>query len=440
MKVAVVGTGYVGLVSGTGFAEMGNQVTCVDIDEKKVSNLKEGILPIYEPGLDDLVHRNHKSGRLEFTTQLKEAVESSEIIFIAVGTPSDEDGTADLKYVLKVAEDIGKTMNGYKVVVTKSTVPVGTGLKVKEMITLQLNARAANFEFDVVSNPEFLKEGAAVEDFMRPDRIVVGTESDKAQSLMENLYAPFVRNGHPIYFMDIASSEMTKYAANALLATKISFMNEIARLCEKMGADVANVRKGIGSDPRIGFHFIYPGLGYGGSCFPKDVKALLTTGKENDEEMCILDAVEKVNKTQRPFFINKILNHYDGNVSGKTFALWGLAFKPGTDDMREAPSIDIVRELTERGAKVLAYDPVAIETAKEAIGVNPNLSYVEKSFDALEGADAMILVTEWREFREPDFDKVHSMLNDKVIFDGRNQYEPETIRNKGFEYYCVGRA
>lgn len=438
MKIGVVGTGYVGLVSGTGFAEMGNTVYCIDTDNEKIEKLKKGILPIYEPGLEELVLKNYEAERLKFSTDISVAVKEADILFICVGTPPDEDGRADLQYVLQVAEQIGEHMEDYKVVVTKSTVPVGTGEKVKATLKAKLQERNHNIDFDVVSNPEFLKEGAAVEDFMRPDRIVVGVSSDKAKDLMDKLYAPFVRNGHPVYFMDVASSEMTKYAANAMLATKISFMNEISRLCEKMGADVNNVRKGIGSDPRIGFHFIYPGLGYGGSCFPKDVKALFSTGLENGEDMKILRAVEDVNQSQREWFLQKILSHYNGNVEGKTFGLWGLAFKPGTDDMREAPSVFLVNELTKRGAKVLAYDPVAKETAKHAIGDNQNITYVEKSYDALDGVDSMILATEWREFREPDFDKIKSLMKEPVVFDGRNQYVVNDMKDRGFTYYLVG--
>lgn len=437
MKIAVIGTGYVGLVSGTGFAEFGNEVWCMDVDPKKIENLNEGILPIYEPGLDDLVIRNHKAGRLKFTTDLKEAIDNSEIIFIAVGTPSDEDGRADLKYVEQVASNIGKTINGYKVIVTKSTVPVGTSKIVAAKVQQELDARNEKIEFDVVSNPEFLKEGAAVEDFMRPDRIVVGTNSDRAKDLMERLYAPFVRNGHPVYFMDIASSEMTKYAANAMLATKISFMNEMARLCEKVGADVSEVRKGIGSDPRIGFHFIYPGLGYGGSCFPKDVKAIVRTGHENDLPMKIMNAVEDVNKEQRPFFINKISSRFE-DLSGKTVAIWGLAFKPGTDDMREAPAIDVINYLRDNGASVRAFDPVATETARAELGDN-NITYCETASEAVQGSDFLVLVTEWREFREPDFDSLKSSLSEAVIFDGRNQYKPDFMKKIGFEYFCIGR-
>lgn len=438
MKIGVIGTGYVGLVSGTGFSEMGNVVTCIDTDVKKIENLKEGVLPIYEPGLEELVMKNYQSARLQFSNRIEDAVNSSEVLFICVGTPPDEDGKADLKYVLQVAEQIANSMNEYRVVVTKSTVPVGTGAKVEEKIREILKSRSIDVDFDVVSNPEFLKEGAAVEDFMRPDRIVVGLKSEKAKKIMDKLYAPFVRNGHPVYFMDIPSSEMTKYAANALLATKISFMNEISRLCEKVGADVSNVRTGIGSDPRIGFHFIYPGLGYGGSCFPKDVNALYQSGVENDEEMLILKAVEDVNQKQREWFLSKILKHYNGDVSGLTFGLWGLAFKPGTDDMREAPSVYLVNELTRMGAKVKAYDPVATETAKHAIGRNDSVEYYSKSYEALEDADAMILATEWREFREPDFTKISDLLKTKTIFDGRNQYVPANMKSLGFEYTAVG--
>lgn len=437
MKVSVIGTGYVGLVSGAGFAEMGNDVVCVDVDERKIENLKNGILPIYEPGLDEIVDRNFKAGRLHFSTNTGESVKDSEVVFIAVGTPSDIDGRADLKYVLQVAEEIGSSMDSYKVIVTKSTVPVGTASKVSEKIKQALTKRNLNLEFDVVSNPEFLKEGAAVEDFLRPDRIVVGCNSEKAKALMERLYAPFVRNGHPVYFMDVASSEMTKYAANAMLATKISFINELSRLCEEVGADISNVRTGIGSDSRIGFSFIYAGLGYGGSCFPKDVKAIVKTGVENQQEMAILSAVEKVNQEQRQWFTEKIINYFGADIKGKTIALWGLAFKPGTDDMREAPSKYLSEKLTELGAKIKAYDPVAITAAKKEISAQ--VEYVEDPYQVLEGADALVLVTEWREFREPNFDKIKSLMKSPVIFDGRNQYDPKRMLELGFKYTGIGR-
>ncbi|MCH2533788.1 MAG: UDP-glucose/GDP-mannose dehydrogenase family protein [Bdellovibrionales bacterium] len=438
MKISVIGTGYVGLVSGTGFAEMGNEVFCVDVDQQKIENLKNGILPIYEPGLEELVERNYKAERLHFTTNTDESVKNAEVIFIAVGTPSDVDGRADLKYVLQVAEDIGKSMNDYKVIVTKSTVPVGTAGKVAEKIQQALSDRGESIDFDVVSNPEFLKEGAAVEDFLRPDRIVVGCSSERSKNIMQRLYAPFVRNGHPVYFMDVASSEMTKYAANAMLATKISFINELSRLCEEVGADISNVRSGIGSDSRIGFSFIYAGLGYGGSCFPKDVKAIVKTGIENHQEMAILTAVEKVNQEQRRWFTQKIIDHYAGDLKGKTFAFWGLAFKPGTDDMREAPSIYLAQKLSDLGAKIKAYDPVAVSTAKKEI--QAPIEYIDDPYLCLEDADAMVLVTEWREFREPDFKKIKSQLKEPMIFDGRNQYDPKRMKDLGFSYKCIGRV
>ncbi len=437
MKISVIGTGYVGLVSGTGFAEMGNEVFCVDVDQQKIDNLKKGILPIYEPGLEELVERNHKSERLYFTTNTDESVKNAEVIFIAVGTPSDVDGRADLKYVLQVAEDIGMAMEDYKVIVTKSTVPVGTANKVAEKIQQALSSRGKSIEFDVVSNPEFLKEGAAVEDFLRPDRIVVGCNSERSKKIMQRLYDPFVRNGHPVYFMDVASSEMTKYAANAMLATKISFINELSRLCEEVGADISNVRTGIGSDSRIGFSFIYAGLGYGGSCFPKDVKAIVKTGIENQQEMAILTAVEKVNQEQRKWFTQKIIDHYNGDLKGKTIAFWGLAFKPGTDDMREAPSIYLAQKLTELGATIKAYDPVAISTAQKEIAAP--VEYIDDPYLCLKDADAMVLVTEWREFREPDFNKIKAQLKQPMIFDGRNQYDPKRMQDLGFTYKCIGR-
>ena len=442
MKVAMIGVGYVGLVSGTGFSEMGNQVMCVDVDEKKIANLKKGKIPIHEPGLTEIVMSNQRAERLYFTTDLNSAVKKSDILFIAVGTPSDIDGQADLSYILRVAEDIGKYINDYKVVVVKSTVPVGSGKKVQKIIATQLQKRGENIEFDVVSNPEFLKEGTAFKDFMRPDRIVVGVESEKAKKTIEQLYAPFIRNGHPLLIMDLASSEMTKYAANAMLATKISFMNEISRLCEQVGADIQNVRRGIGTDIRIGFHFIYAGLGYGGSCFPKDIKALLKTGQHYKEEMAVLNAVEEVNHTQRLRFVQTILNYFskfNKDLREQRFALWGLAFKPGTDDIREAPSIDLIQALLDQGAEVVAYDPVAIKNTKERMGNHPRLSYTSQPYPALDGADALILATEWREFREPDFDQMKQRMNSPCIFDGRNQYDLKVMEEKGFNYISVGR-
>jgi UDPglucose 6-dehydrogenase len=436
MKIAVVGTGYVGLVTGTCLAETGADVTCVDIDAKKIENLKKGILPIYEPGLDELVTRNVQKGRLHFSTNLGQSIHDAEVAFIAVGTPPGEDGSADLKYVLAVATEIGKTMNHHLVVVTKSTVPVGTAQKVKNAVIAALNERGSDLAFDVASNPEFLKEGAAIDDFMKPDRIVVGVSSAKAEEIMHRLYKPFVLNGHPIIFMDIPSAEMTKYAANAMLATKISFMNDIANLCEIMGADVNLVRKGIGSDPRIGNKFIYPGIGYGGSCFPKDVKALAKTAAENGHKMRILEAVEAVNEDQKSVLFNKVMNRFAGNIQGKTFALWGLSFKPKTDDMREAPSLIIIEKLLAQGANVVAYDPVAMNEAKLTLG--NTVKYTENEYEALKDADALLIITEWPEFRSPDFNQMGRLLKNKLIFDGRNIYELKDMTQLGFEYYCIG--
>jgi UDPglucose 6-dehydrogenase len=436
MKIAVVGTGYVGLVTGTCFAEVGLNVVCIDIDQKKIDNLKQGILPIYEPGLDEMVKRNFDKGRLSFSTSLKDSIEGCEAAFIAVGTPPDEDGSADLKYVLGVATEIGAYMQDYMVVVTKSTVPVGTANKVRTALKNALNERKSNVDFDVASNPEFLKEGAAIDDFMKPDRIVIGVESDKAQEVMNRLYKPFLLNGHPCIFMDIPSAEMTKYAANSMLATKISFMNDIANLCEIMGADVNMVRKGIGSDSRIGHKFIYPGIGYGGSCFPKDVKALIKTADEHGYSMQVLKAVEQVNDGQKQVMFSKLSNYF-GSLAGKTIAIWGLSFKPKTDDMREAPSLVIIDELLAAGAKVVAYDPVAMHEAERILG--NKITYSIDQYATLEGADALVIVTEWPEFRSPDFAKIASTLKQKAIFDGRNIYEPEDLKALGFHYECIGR-
>ncbi len=436
MKIAIVGTGYVGLVTGACLSEVGINVTCIDVDERKIENLKKGILPIYEPGLEDIVERNFKKGRLNFSTDLAESIKDVNVSFIAVGTPPGEDGSADLKYVLQVAKGIGDNMQDYMVVVTKSTVPVGTADKVRNQIKESLDARNSDFKFDVASNPEFLKEGAAVDDFMRPDRIVVGVESDRSRELMERLYRPFTLNGHPVIFMDIPSAEMTKYAANSMLATKISFMNDIANLCEIMGADVNAVRKGIGSDPRIGTKFIYPGIGYGGSCFPKDVKALIRTARENDYEMRILQSVENVNEGQKEVMFSKIKSHF-GDIKGKHFAMWGLSFKPQTDDMREAPSLVIIDQILAAGGTVSAYDPVAMEEAKH-LHLGDKITYAADEYDALENADALLLVTEWAEFRVPDWNKVKSSLNSAVIFDGRNLYDRERLRESGFTYYGIG--
>jgi len=439
MKLSMVGTGYVGLVTGTCFAEMGNNVICVDIDENKIEKLKQGIIPIYEPGLETMVKENYKRGTLEFTTDIKEALEKTDIIFIAVGTPQGEDGSADLQYVLKVAEDIGKYMTHEMVVVDKSTVPVGTADKVKETIQKELDKRGVKIPFEVVSNPEFLKEGSAIEDFMRPDRVVIGADNEKTIDIMKELYAPFTHNYERFIAMDVRSAEMTKYTANAILASQISFMNEIANICERVGADVNKVRKGIGSDKRIGYSFIYPGCGYGGSCFPKDVQALNKIALDVGYEPRIIQAVEEVNKDQKKVLAEKVIKRFGEDLSGKTFAIWGLSFKPETDDMREASSITIINELTKRGAKIKAYDPKAMDEAKEFyLKDNPNVEYTQSKYDALNGADAMLLVTEWKEFRSPDFDEIKQRLKNPIIFDGRNQYKIEKMKDRGFEYYQIG--
>ncbi|MFN4299382.1 MAG: UDP-glucose dehydrogenase family protein [Thermaurantimonas sp.] len=437
MKISVVGTGYVGLVTGTCLAEVGMEVTCVDVNKEKIEGLKKGIMPIYEPGLEEMVIRNYRRERLMFTTSLAESIDGAEVVFIAVGTPPGEDGSADLKYVLAVADEIGRTMKNYLVVVTKSTVPVGTAKKVKKAVADALAARGLDIPFDVASNPEFLKEGAAIDDFMRPDRIVVGTESDRAQEILARLYKPFTLNGHPVIFMDIPSAEMTKYAANAMLATRISFMNDIANLCELAGADVNMVRKGIGSDPRIGSKFLYSGIGYGGSCFPKDVKALIKTGKELGYELRILEAVEEVNEAQKERMFEKIMRHFKGNIQGRRFAIWGLSFKPNTDDMREAPSLVIIDKLLKHGAQVIAYDPVAMNEAKKHY-LGDTIEYAKDEYDALADADALILVTEWTVFRAPSFKVIKKLLKEPVIFDGRNIYDRRELRAMGFTYYGVG--
>ena len=437
MKVSVVGTGYVGLVTGTCFAETGLNVCCVDIDEEKINGLKNGIVPIYEPGLDEMIERNVEAGRLCFTTNIEESLQGSEAVFISVGTPPDEDGSADLSHVLAVASNIGKYMQDYLVVVTKSTVPVGTAEKVRNAIKTELDKRGANIEFDVASNPEFLKEGDAINDFMKPDRIVIGVDSERSEEVMRRLYKPFLLNNHPILFMDIPSAELTKYAANAMLATRISFMNEIARLCENVGADVNKVRQGIGSDPRIGNKFLYAGTGYGGSCFPKDVKALIKTGHENDVPMKIISAVEEINEEQKGILFDKLMKHYNGDLEGKRIAIWGLAFKPNTDDMREAPALVVIDKLLKAGANVRAYDPVAINECKRRIG--EVIEYASDPYDAVKDADALLLITEWTEFRMPDFDKLGQLMKQKVILDGRNIYEPDEVRGKGFVYYSIGR-
>ena len=440
MKLTIIGTGYVGLVTGTCFAEMGNNVTCVDIDAQKVEKLKQGIIPIYEPGLEDMVIRNHQKGNLTFSTSLAEGMRGAEIAFIAVGTPMGEDGSADLKYVLAVAKEIGKNINKPLVVVDKSTVPVGTADKVKITIQDELDARGEKTDFYVVSNPEFLKEGAAVEDFMKPDRVVIGASDELALEKMRQLYAPFFRTNDRFISMDIRSAEMTKYAANAMLATKISFMNEIANICERVGADVNNVRIGIGSDRRIGYSFIYPGCGYGGSCFPKDVSALLKTADSAGYQPQLISAVDGVNQRQKRVIVEKIVKRFGVDLSGMTFALWGLSFKPETDDMRDAASIVVVNELTKRGAKIQAYDPKAIREAKEHYLKDiVAISYADSKYTALKNGDALILLTEWKEFRSPDFEELKALLRNPIIFDGRNQYNAFKLEEKGWEYYQIGK-
>ncbi|MEL1239921.1 UDP-glucose dehydrogenase family protein [Flavobacterium flavipallidum] len=436
MKIVIVGSGYVGLVTGACFSEVGIDVCCVDIDRTKIDNLNKGIIPIYEPGLEDMITRNMKKGRLSFTTDIASALVDAEVLFISVGTPPDEDGSADLKYVLAVARDCGKYINDYLLVVTKSTVPVGTSQKVKKALQEELDKRNVSIAFDVASNPEFLKEGAAIDDFLKPDRIVVGLESERAEDLMKSLYKPFTLNGHPVIFMDIISAEMTKYAANSMLATKISFINDIANLCEIVGADINKVRKGIGSDSRIGNKFIYPGIGYGGSCFPKDVKALIQTGSEHNYDLRVLKAVEAVNDDQKLVLFHKIMNYFNGEVQGKTIALWGLSFKPQTDDMREAPSLYIVKKLLEAGAIVKAYDPIAINEAKHHFG--DSISYCDDQYETLIDADCLAILTEWPEFKFPNFKIVQKLLNTAVIFDGRNIYDKKEMKDSGFEYFCIG--
>ncbi len=439
MKVTVVGTGYVGLVSGTCLAEVGNDVLCLDVDPEKIRILEEGGLPIFEPGLQEMVRRNVAAGRLSFTTDIGKAVQHGTIQFIAVGTPPDEDGSADLQYVLAAARNIGRLMSDYKVVVDKSTVPVGTGAKVKAAIADELRKRGLDIPYSIVSNPEFLKEGAAVEDFMRPDRIVVGAEDEQAVLLMRALYAPFQRNHERLIVTDIKSAELTKYAANAMLATRISFMNELANLAEKLGADIEMVRQGIGSDPRIGYHFLYPGCGYGGSCFPKDVKALIRTASdEAGIGLKVLTAVEEANDAQKHLLTEKLKNRF-GDLKGRHFALWGLAFKPNTDDMREAPSRELIADLFSAGATVTAYDPVAMHEARRIFGDDSRLHYAENPMEALEGADALLIVTEWKEFRSPDFEAIKGKLKHPLIFDGRNLYDPKFVRGMDFEYFAIGR-
>ncbi|MFL5320510.1 MAG: UDP-glucose dehydrogenase family protein, partial [Myxococcaceae bacterium] len=428
---AIIGSGYVGLVAGTCFADSGNDVVCVDIDQKKIQALNDGIIPIYEPGLEDLVKKNVKSQRLSFTTDFSAAVSNAQVVFIAVGTPEGETGEADLQYVLAAARQIGQAMKGYTVIVDKSTVPVGTADKVRAEV-----AKVTKHEFDVVSNPEFLKEGAALDDFLKPDRVVIGCETERARKLMGELYAPFVRTEHPILFMDTRSAELTKYAANAMLATRISFMNDIASLCERVGADVDFVRKGMGADKRIGYPFLFPGVGYGGSCFPKDVKALVTTAREHGIEFDLLRAVERTNERQKKSLIAKAQKHF-GELAGRTFGVWGLAFKPKTDDMREAPAVELIEGLLGKGAKVLCHDPVAMGVAKRRFG--DRVLYAPTPYEALEGVDALFLVTEWNEFRHPDFDRMKALMKQPVLFDGRNVLDPQLMRDKGFTYFGVGR-
>lgn len=437
MKIAIVGTGYVGLVTGTCFSEMGVDVTCVDVQTEKIENLKKGIIPIYEPGLEDMVHRNYQAGRLKFSTDLAECLDEVEVVFSAVGTPPDEDGSADLKYVLEVARTIGRNIHKYVLVVTKSTVPVGTAQKVKAAIREELDKRGVEVEFDVASNPEFLKEGNAVDDFMKPDRVVVGVESDRAKSLMERLYKPFMMNNYRLIFTDIPSAEMIKYAANSMLATRISFMNDIANLCELVGADVNMVRKGIGADSRIGSKFLYPGCGYGGSCFPKDVKALIKTAEKNGYSMRVLKAVEEVNERQKAILFEKLMKHFDGDLKGKRIALWGLAFKPETDDMREAPALVLIDKLVEAGATVKAYDPIAMNECKRRIG--DKVLYATDMYDAVLDADALLLVTEWKEFRVPSWGVLKKTMRQAIIIDGRNIYDKEELDGLEIVYKGIGK-
>lgn len=437
MKIAIVGTGYVGLVTGTCFSEMGVDVTCVDVQTEKIENLKKGIIPIYEPGLEDMVHRNYQAGRLKFSTDLAECLDEVEVVFSAVGTPPDEDGSADLKYVLEVARTIGRNIHKYVLVVTKSTVPVGTAQKVKAAIREELDKRGVQVEFDVASNPEFLKEGNAVDDFMKPDRVVVGVESDRAKSLMERLYKPFMMNNYRLIFTDIPSAEMIKYAANSMLATRISFMNDIANLCELVGADVNMVRKGIGADSRIGSKFLYPGCGYGGSCFPKDVKALIKTAEKNGYSMRVLKSVEEVNERQKAILFEKLMKHFDGDLKGKRIALWGLAFKPETDDMREAPALVLIDKLVGAGATVKAYDPIAMNECKRRIG--DKVLYATDMYDAVLDADALLLVTEWKEFRVPSWGVLKKTMRQAIIIDGRNIYDKEELDGLEIVYRGIGK-
>jgi len=433
----MVGTGYVGLVSGTCFAETGVEVTCVDVDEKKIDGLNNGIIPIWEPGLEDMVKRNMEKNKISFSTSLKNSLKDTEVVFSAVGTPPDEDGSADLQYVLAVAKEVGQHMSDYLVIVTKSTVPIGTAEKVRKAIQDELDVRGVDIPFDVASNPEFLKEGSAIDDFLKPDRIVIGVDTERAEKVMKKLYQPFLLNNHPVIIMDVPSAEMTKYAANSMLATKISFMNDIANLCEIVGADAKSVRIGIGSDTRIGNKFLYPGAGYGGSCFPKDVQALIRTADEFGHSLEILKSVEKVNNRQKSVVYNKLAKHFNHELQGKTFALWGLSFKPNTDDMREAPSLVFIEKMLAEGAKIKAYDPVATEEAQRRIG--DKITYTEDLYEALIDAEALVVITEWNEFRMPNFKIMERLLKNKVLIDGRNIYEPEELEELGWTYYSIGR-
>ncbi|WP_028533922.1 UDP-glucose dehydrogenase family protein [Paludibacterium yongneupense] len=439
MKITVIGSGYVGLVTGTCLAEVGNHVCCLDVDPAKIATLNAGGIPIFEPGLEDLVRRNVEAGRLSFTTDVAESVAFGEVQFIAVGTPPDEDGSADLQYVTAAARSIGRHMTEYKVVIDKSTVPVGTADKVRAALAEELAARGVDLPFSVVSNPEFLKEGAAIEDFLKPDRIVVGAEDERAIEVMRRVYAPFQRNHDRILFMDVHSAELTKYAANAMLATRISFMNELANLAETLGADIELVRRGIGSDPRIGYHFLYPGAGYGGSCFPKDVKALIKTAQDNGHHLRVLTAVEEANEAQKHRLVEKLVARFGDNLDGRTIALWGLAFKPNTDDMREAASRVIIDELTRRGARVTAFDPVAMDESRRVLAGNPAVAFADDMMSALQGADALLIVTEWKVFRSPDFAAIRAALKTPLIIDGRNMYDPVWVRSLGFDYQAIGR-
>ncbi len=440
MRICMIGTGYVGLVTGACLAEMGNDVWCVDVDEDKIARLNSGMVPIYEPRLEEIIKRNVSQGRLRFTTDTQEAVTNSLFIFIAVGTPPKDNGEADLKFVLKAAQNIGTHLDKYKIIITKSTVPVGTTGRVKSIILEELNRRGrSDLEFDVAFCPEFLKEGSAVDDFMSPDRIVIGTENDRTSEFLKELFSPFVQREPRILSMSISSAEMTKYAANAMLATRISFMNELANFCETVGADIEEVRYGIGTDKRIGSAFLYAGIGYGGSCFPKDVKALIQSAQEKGKGLSILQAVEEVNRDQKYVLLEKISRHFNDDLSGKIFAFWGLSFKPHTDDIREAPSIEMIRKLVSMGAKVQAFDPVAMDNTRQLFEDEPNVAFADDEYSTLSGADALVLVTEWPQFRKPDFDQIKALLKEPVIFDGRNQYNPQILQKQGFEYYAIGR-